>query len=210
MLLAAAVAFLLIGATEFAFEKLGFTRLQVVGILVGTFVGSSVNIPLWRVRRVEPLLQVEEVRFFWVTYRVPRISVEELSTVIAINLGGGIIPTIVSLYLVATRMQLLLHALLGIFITSVLVHLVARKVAGIGIAAPTFVPPLAAALIAYSLAPSAANIIAYICGTLGTLIGADLTNLNGVEKLGAPVVSIGGAGTFDGIFLSGLLAVLLV
>ena len=44
---------------------------------------------------------------------------------------------------------------------------------------------------------------------MGTLIGADLTNLDKVAGLGAPVASIGGAGTFDGIFLTGILAVLL-
>jgi uncharacterized membrane protein len=44
---------------------------------------------------------------------------------------------------------------------------------------------------------------------MGTLIGADLTNLDKIRGLGAPVASIGGAGTFDGIFLTGILAVLL-
>jgi uncharacterized membrane protein len=51
--------------------------------------------------------------------------------------------------------------------------------------------------------------LAYISGSLGTLIGADLLNLGRVEGLGAPVASIGGAGTFDGIFLTGILAVLI-
>jgi uncharacterized membrane protein len=41
------------------------------------------------------------------------------------------------------------------------------------------------------------------------LIGADLLNLGKVQGLGAPVASIGGAGTFDGIFLIGILAVLI-
>ena len=44
---------------------------------------------------------------------------------------------------------------------------------------------------------------------MGTLIGADLTNLHRISGLGAQVASIGGAGTFDGIFLSGILAVIL-
>ncbi len=52
-------------------------------------------------------------------------------------------------------------------------------------------------------------IIAYISGVLGTLIGADLTNIGKIGSLGTPYASIGGAGTFDGIFLSGILAVLL-
>ena len=45
---------------------------------------------------------------------------------------------------------------------------------------------------------------------MGALVGADLTNLGGITKLGAPMVSIGGAGTFDGVFLTGVIAVLLV
>ena len=59
------------------------------------------------------------------------------------------------------------------------------------------------------LAQIYAPVIAYVSGTLGTLIGADLLHLRQISKLNAPVVSIGGAGTFDGIFLTGILAVLL-
>jgi uncharacterized membrane protein len=51
--------------------------------------------------------------------------------------------------------------------------------------------------------------LAYVSGSLGTLIGADLLNLPSLRSLGAPVASIGGAGTFDGIFLTGIIAVLL-
>ena len=46
-------------------------------------------------------------------------------------------------------------------------------------------------------------------GTLGTLIDADLTNLRDADHSAASVESIGGAGTFDGIFLTGLVAVIL-
>lgn len=38
---------------------------------------------------------------------------------------------------------------------------------------------------------------------------ADLLNLGRVAEMGAPIVSIGGAGTFDGVFLTGILASLL-
>ena len=51
--------------------------------------------------------------------------------------------------------------------------------------------------------------LAYVSGSLGTLIGADLLNLDKLHGLGAPIASIGGAGTFDGIFVTGILAVLL-
>jgi uncharacterized membrane protein len=57
-----------------------------------------------------------------------------------------------------------------------------------------------------NLAPA----LAYISGVIGVLLGADLLNLRKVTKLGAPMMSIGGAGTFDGIFLTGIISVLLV
>ncbi|MGA9991623.1 MAG: DUF1614 domain-containing protein, partial [Thiobacillaceae bacterium] len=67
---------------------------------------------------------------------------------------------------------------------------------------------LATAIVALALSRRHAAPLAYICGSLGTLIGADLLNLGKIQGLGAPIASIGGAGTFDGIFLTGLLAVL--
>ena len=80
---------------------------------------------------------------------------------------------------------------------------------GLGIAVPVFVPALVTAVVAFLLSREYAPPLAYISGSLGTLIGADLTNLDKVAGLGAPVASIGGAGTFDGIFLTGIVAVLL-
>jgi uncharacterized membrane protein len=40
-------------------------------------------------------------------------------------------------------------------------------------------------------------------------VGADLLNLARVARLSPPIMSIGGAGTFDGVFVSGVIAVLL-
>lgn len=72
-----------------------------------------------------------------------------------------------------------------------------------------FVPPIAAAVVATLLSWRRAAPLAYISGSLRTLIGADLLNLGRIQGLGTPIASIGGAGTFDGIFLTGILAVLL-
>ena len=44
---------------------------------------------------------------------------------------------------------------------------------------------------------------------MGTLIGADLLNLTRLAEIGAPALSIGGAGTFDAVFLTGIIAGLL-
>jgi uncharacterized membrane protein len=129
-------------------------------------------------------------------------------TIIAVNVGGAVIPAILSLYLVAKN-RLYGRGLLGIAIVTTIVHLMAHPVKGVGIAEPTFIPPLIAAGVGLLLSRQYAAPLAYVSGSLGTLIGADLLNLGKIQGLGAPIASIGGAGTFDGIFLTGILAVLL-
>ena len=71
------------------------------------------------------------------------------------------------------------------------------------------VPPLAAALLALLLAPGNAPPVAYVAGTLGTLIGADLLHLPDLRRFDTQLLSIGGAGVHDGIFFAGLVAALL-
>jgi uncharacterized membrane protein len=129
-------------------------------------------------------------------------------TVIAVNVGGALIPIALSLYLLAKN-DLWGAGLITTAVVTVLVHLLAEPVQGVGIAVPIFVPPVVTALTALLIARHHAAAIAYAGGSLGTLIGADLLNLGVVRGLGAPVASIGGAGTFDGIFLTGIVAVLL-
>lgn len=209
LLLIAIVSILLIGVSEVALQRLGFSRLRGALILVATFLGGSVNIPLWRVRPSKSAVETQRVPSFWATYQVPHVLAEEASTLVAINLGGAAIPSAVSLYLVGTHVWEIPQVLLAVIVTAIVVHLVARKVPGVGIAIPAFIPPLTAAFVAYVFAPSAPNIVAYVSGTLGTLIGGDLTNLRRIGELGTPIASIAGAGTFDGIFLSGVIAVLL-
>ena len=85
---------------------------------------------------------------------------------------------------------------------------------GLGIATPMFIAPVAAAIAAWILTGALGmgahiDAVAYVSGVIGTLVGADLLNLKRLGDLGAPVASIGGAGTFDGVFLTGIVAVLL-
>jgi uncharacterized membrane protein len=209
LLLLIAIIYLLLSIAEIAFQKIGFTRVQFAIILVVSFVGSVVNIPLFRVRSTEPAVEVQEVRAFWVTYRVPRLVFENVSTLVAINVGGAVVPIIVSIYLLSRNPSSWGVALAGTLVTALLVHLVARKKKGVGIVTPALIPPAIAALVAYLLVPTSPVVTAYVSGTMGTLIGADLTNLGGIGKLGAPLASIGGGGQFDGIFLTGIMAVLL-
>jgi uncharacterized membrane protein len=208
--LAVVTVYLLVTVGEVAFERMGFSSFEYILILIGTLIGSTINIPVARAHSTEPLLEVEEVRVFGLYYRLPRLSHREVSTIISVNVGGAVIPVLVSTYLLAGHTGLLIEAAAGSILTAILVHVMARKVKGVGIVTPALLPPIAAALIAYLLAPGSPAIVAYVSGTMGALVGADLTNLGGITKLGAPVVSIGGAGTFDGVFLTGLVAVLLV
>jgi uncharacterized membrane protein len=142
-----------------------------------------------------------------VHYVIP-VVVEWPGTIIAVNVGGAVIPGLLSLYLLA-RNRLWGLGLIAIVAVTVVCHILAEPVPGLGIALPVFVPPASAAIVALLLSRRYAAPLAYIGGSLGTLIGADLLNLGKVQGLGAPVASIGGAGTFDGIFLTGILAVLL-
>ncbi len=210
LLLAGVIVLLFVSVGEVAFQRIGFTSPQYALILVGTLLGSAFDVPVMRVSGTEPVLEVRTVRVFWVWYRIPQLKYKQVSTVVAVNLGGAVIPTLVSVYLLVIHPGYWQYALLGTLLMSFLVHLMAKKVRGAGIVTPAFLPPITAALIGYVLLPGSPAVIAYVSGTLGSLIGADLTNLRGITKLGAPVASIGGGGTFDGIFLTGLVAALLV
>jgi uncharacterized membrane protein len=48
--------------------------------------------------------------------------------------------------------------------------------------------------------------IAFTAGVIGPLGGADLLHLRDIEAGESGIMSIGGAGTFDGIVLSGIIA----
>jgi uncharacterized membrane protein len=106
-------------------------------------------------------------------------------------------------------MLVLLASLAAVAITALFTHAVARPVRGLGIAVPALLPGIFAAAVAIVLHPVAVAGLAYVGGTLGTLVGADLLNMHKIRRLGAPVASIGGAGTFDGVFITGIVAVLL-
>jgi uncharacterized membrane protein len=195
-----------VNVLEYAYEKIGINRRYVFTILLLSLLGSYVNIPVYHLPP-EAVRSGGVVSFFGVPYLIPMVT-EWPGTVIAVNLGGAVIPTILSIYLMAKN-HLFVQGFLGTAIVAVMVHHLAQAVPGVGIALPTFTPPVVATGVALVLARQFTPAMSYISGTLGTLIGADLTNLGKIQGLGAPVASIGGAGTFDGIFLTGILAVLL-
>jgi uncharacterized membrane protein len=59
------------------------------------------------------------------------------------------------------------------------------------------------------LAPAYGTPVPFVAATIGPLVGADLLHLRQIERIDTGMVSIGGAGTFDGILLSGIMALYL-
>ena len=197
---------LILRSVRYAYESLGVSSNAAMFLLFATLIGSIFNIPIAELPP-ERVVSDQIIDFFGMRYVVPVVS-DWGGTVVAVNVGGAVIPTMMSIYLLIKR-ELWAKGLAATAIVALVIHWMANPVPGLGIAVPVFMPVLVTAIVAVILSREESAPLAYISGSLGTLIGADLTNLGKVRGLGAPVVSIGGAGTFDGIFLTGILAVLL-
>jgi uncharacterized membrane protein len=191
---------------RYAYMKLGVGPGMALALLFGSLVGSYFNIPI-TILPGQTIQSGEVVDFFGMQYVVPQVTAWP-GTVLAVNIGGAVIPTLMSTYLVL-RYRLWVKAAIAVAVIAIVIHASATPVQGVGIAVPVFAPVIATAILAFILSREYAAPLAYIGGSMGTLIGADLMNLDKIGGLGAPVASIGGAGTFDGIFLTGILAVLL-
>lgn len=204
LLLAAVVQ---LGALTLAFDKLGLSPGAAVGLLIASLLGSAVNLPLFRVRAEHPPQDFVPPRW----RRLLRLPERPFTgwTVIAVNAGGCLVPVAFSFYLLTRNPPPVWQVLIAVAGVTTLSRLVSRPLPGIGIGMPPLVAPLAAALIAILLGGEHGPALAYVGGTLGVLIGADLLRLGDIRKIGTPFASIGGAGTFDGIFITGIIAVLL-
>ena len=191
---------------RYAYMRLGVGPGVALLLLFGSLIGSYFNLPI-AVLPGKPVMAGQIIEFYGMQYVVPQV-VSWPGTVLAVNVGGAVIPTMMSIYLMI-RYQVWLKAAMAIAVVAFVIHSMATPVPGIGIAVPVFAPVVITAIVAFILSREYAAPLAYISGSMGTLIGADLLNLDKITNLGAPVASIGGAGTFDGIFLTGILAVLL-
>jgi uncharacterized membrane protein len=206
VILAVVVVLIELRLLRYAYEKIGLSRRAAYAVLILTLLGSYINVPVARLPP-EQVVSDEVVEFFGMRYVVPTVE-EWPGTIIAVNVGGALIPTLVSFYLLIKK-QLYVRGLLAVAVVTIVVHLLAQPIRGVGIGVPIFIPPLVSAVVALILSRREAPALAYMAGSLGSLLGADILNLHRIQGMGAPVASIGGAGTFDGVFLTGILAVLL-
>jgi len=191
---------------QYAYAKLGLSSTAALLLLLASLMGSYFNIPIAELPERE-VKSGQVIDFFGMRYVVPLVA-DWPRTVIAVNIGGAVIPSLLSLYLVLKN-RIWSAAAVSTLVVTIACYLLAQPVPGIGIAIPSLVPPIIASTVALLLARTNVAAVAYVSGSLGTLIGADLLNLGRIQGSGAPVVSIGGAGTFDGVFLTGIIAVLL-
>jgi len=192
---------------EIAFTKLGLTPQQSLFLLIGSLLGSGINLPLLQLRNPEQGFPVKVVVQKVIFGVAPKILSDKV--IIAVNVGGCLIPVGLSLYFISLQLIDPVKIFIGVFGVTLLSYKTSQLIPGFGVGMPIFLAPLSAALLALIIDPEHAAQLAYMSGVLGVLIGADLMRIKNIAQLGRSIAVIGGAGTFDGIFLTGLIAALL-
>ncbi len=201
LLLPFLIFFVQVSLTETALVKLGISPNAAILTIYLCLIGSLINIPLFT-RNV----RVEDTVSCPVTYIGGSVLYgSHGKQIVAVNVGGAIIPLLICVYLFPKTP--LLKTLIATAISVLIVYKLARPVPMLGIGVPILIPPFAAAGLALVISPKNPLPVAYISGVLGVLIGADLLNLRCFAASG--IMSIGGAGVFDGIFLVGIISALL-
>jgi len=196
-----------LGIFGIVLAKLGLSPDSAILLLASTLLGSLINLRLFTMDSSAEEELPEN-------YPTPRslfhpIPVLKGKIIVALNVGGALIPICFSLYLMSLHSVTPLQFIPAITIVASISYFFSRPIKGLGIGIPIFIAPVTAAISAMMISPEHSAPLAYICGTLGVLIGADLFRLKDIKHIGAPVAAIGGAGTFDGIFFTGIVAVLL-
>src|SRR5258705_10441775 len=92
------VVLIQINVLRYAYGRLGVSSGTALLLLFASLIGSYVNIPVYEFQERE-VLSWHEVSYYGVQYLVPVVG--EPGTVIALNVGGAVIPTLLSLYLLA-------------------------------------------------------------------------------------------------------------
>jgi uncharacterized membrane protein len=210
------IPLLFLGFVGAAFTRLGFSWIAALAVVLLMLFGSFVNIPLYTIRR--DMVRGDTGAFSDEGAAIPWATQPVWDTVISLNLGGAVIPVLVSAYLLYSSVVVLGTTILGpvcagIVIVAIIAYLATRSVPGYGIRAPLFIPGLAALLCGLLLTGGTpglvAGVTAFVAGTAGTLLGAGIAWLPRIKDLEVPRVSIGGAGMFGAIFLACILSAMI-
>jgi len=201
------LVFVQIGVLSLVFDKLGLSAEQAMLLLLASLFGSLINLPVTTIKAEHADVKIH----MNIAHSLLRIHMPPFTgkTVIAVNVGGCLVPLVFSASLINRFPVGVWETAIAITLSSIICYLTSRPIPGMGIAMMPLIAPASAAIIAIIIGGEHAAPLAYIAGTLGVIIGADLMRMKEIAGLGAPIASIGGAGTFDGIFLTGIVAVLL-
>jgi uncharacterized membrane protein len=195
-------------------QKLHISPDWAFRLVLAIIIGGLINIPVKRIVKERPVWS-HPLAVFGLDIALPRWLVERSETIIALNVGGCIIPVGIALYQLGFIAPLGNDALsavaAAVFINTGVCYFAATPVPGVGIVMQGFVAPLTALISAVVLSmlfhvPEIAPPVAFVAGVLGPLIGADFMHIKDFIRTPVGVASIGGAGTFDGIVLSGIFA----
>ncbi len=171
---------------------------------------SPVNIVLKEVKKRDLSQSYDVVYVFGIPFYVPKLSLSYTTTLIAFNIGGALIPLLLSLTLLFYLFSKIFLILINIILITAISKYFSKVIPGVGVVMHPLIPPIFSTIISYILffhQPILVPVSAYIGSVFGTLIGADLLNLRKIIEASPQIVSIGGMGSFDGIFLSGLFSV---
>ena len=210
------IPLLVLGIIGAAFSRLGFSWIEATAVILLMILGSFVNIPLWTFQNTVGKTETGTPAVFDAFTGEP-VSDERVTAGLFLNLGGAVIPFAVSMYLLyqlglLAGDLLLLQVFGAMIIVAIITGFSTKVVPAYGIRAPLFVPAVSAIVSGILLTGGtglAAAVVAFVGGTMGTILGATLFALPAIKKTGIPSVSIGGAGMFGAVFVCGLLAALI-
>lgn len=211
--------FFLFDTMQFALERLHLSPTAALLCVIGILVGGLINLPLYRYPPPEviPIERYPEMGPDGITWQYRELNPAD--PVVAVNLGGCVIPAALAvwqvLYLTGPGAVPLSMLALVTTVNVGVCYLAARPIKGVGIVMPALLSPLVCVGLTWLTLPGLENAlvrpgVAFVAGVFGPLVGADLLHLADVrDPRRGGVLSIGGAGTFDGIVISGLLAALI-
>ncbi|MBI3562510.1 MAG: DUF1614 domain-containing protein [Gammaproteobacteria bacterium] len=186
-------------------DKVGLSATGMISLLFLSLCSSGIHLPLCKLKSSFDPQQFPDLWRFGPATQ----NFSHGQTRLMINVGGGVVPVSFCIFLQLQHPLPLPTLTLAIASTTAICYFYSRPIAGMGIGMPLFIAPISAALVAILLSTEQRAALAYISGSLGVLLGADLLRLADIRQLAVPQAAIGGAGTFDGIFITGLIAVLL-
>lgn len=217
------LVFLPVSIVAEAFSRLGLTTFQGVLMFMAIVVGRTVNIPVHTSERLVMVRRPISVRCVMDTRGQGECVEDEPSNelkkqVFAVNLGGCVLPLLLSLTFLlgmAEGVGAVGFGWIGFALVAVAAgcYVVSRPDVLTGMRVPLFMPALMTFVSVYFFVPEPIRpLAAYVAGTMGTILGGNVALLLTPRlrnRIATPLVSIGGAGTFGGVLVAGVLAVLL-